>query len=257
MFLALEGLSFWLLFSYNHRYNTFYLNSSNRIAGQLTEQISSVNRYFNLENANEELAKENLRLRKMLGKRALLPDTALNVSDSSEYTLSLAKVVNSSYRHSRNYITLRINPEDSIRPGMGVVSGMGIIGRTKSVSSKFATVVSVLNPALMISGRIKKNKALCTVQWEGGDPTVATLKYVSRHLRMNKGDTIVTSGFDMIFPENYMIGIVHEVELRKESAFYDASIKLAADFTTLHSAYVVNYLNKEEKEEIEEEIVND
>ncbi len=257
LFLVLEGVSFWLLFSYNYRYNTFYLNSSNRMVGQVAEQINSVSRYFNLEKANAELAAENLRLRRLLGKRAQLPDTALNISDSAEFKLSLAKVVNSSYRHSRNYITIRINPEDSITPGMGVVSGMGIVGRTKSVSSKFATVVSVLNPKLMISGRVKKNKALCTVQWEGGDPTVASLKYVSRHLRLNKGDTIVTSGFDSVFPKNYLVGVVHEVDLKKESAFYDATIKLATDFTTLHTAYVVNQLYKEEKEELEEEVLND
>lgn len=227
------------------------------MVGQVTEQINSVNRYFNLEKANTELAAENLRLRRLLGKRAQLPDTALNISDSAEFKLSLAKVVNSSYRHSRNYITLRINPKDSITPGMGVVSGNGIVGRVKSVSSKFATVVSVLNPKLMISGRVKKNKALCTVQWEGGDPTVASLKYVSRHLRLNPGDTIVSSGFDMVFPADYMIGIVNEVELRKESAFYDASIKLATDFTTLHTAYVVNHRNRKEKEELEEEVFND
>lgn len=257
LFLVLEGLSFWLLFRYNNRYNSFYLNTSNRAVGQVTQQITSVNRYFNLEDANDQLAAENLELRKLLGKRTRQTDSIKANSDSAQYTLSLAKVINSSFRHSRNYVTLRINPEDSIVPGMGVISGDGVIGRVKSVSSHYATAVSVLNPSLMISGKVKKNEALCTVQWEGEDPTRASLKYVSRHLRLNKGDTIVTSGFDMVFPNGTMIGIVDEADLRIESPFYDAKVRLSTDFTTLNRAYLVDYVYKNEKEVLEEEVIND
>lgn len=255
LFLILEGLSFWLLFSYNRRYNSYYLNSSNRIIGEITERINSVNYYFNLQKANTSLAEENLLLRKLLTEQKLNPDTTTRtVDDSVDYHLTLAKVVNSVYVKPRNFITLRINAEDSVKPGMGVVTGSGIVGRVKSVSRNFATVYSLLHSDLMISSRVKSNKALCTVQWDGADPLHADLKFVPRHLPLVVGDTVMTSGFGGTFPEAFMIGTVETVELKKERASYDASIRLSTDFTTLHSAYVVHLHRSEELEELENEL---
>ena len=60
LFLLLEGISIWLIFSYNHRYNTYFLNSSNRISGEISQAIGSVDTFFDLQRANRALAEENL-----------------------------------------------------------------------------------------------------------------------------------------------------------------------------------------------------
>lgn len=257
LFLFLEGLSLWLLFSFNNRYNTYYLNSSNRVAGEISDQVTSVDDYFNLQSNNKDLARENVRLRHLLAEQALNPDTTKTVNDSSGFVLHLADVVNASFMNARNYVTLRIDPNDDIKPGMGVVSSDGIVGRVKSVSKHFATVTSLLNSSLMVSSRVKGNGALCTVQWDGEDPLTAELKFVPRHLNLAIGDTVMTSGFGSVFPEDYLIGFVQDVELRSESAFYDARVRLATDFTRLHTAYIVEIRDKQEKLELEEEVIDE
>lgn len=222
----------------------------------MTERITNVNNYFDLQDQNLKLAEENLRLRKALAFTPFRKDT-VNLDDSASYDLSLAKVVNSSHLKSRNFLTLRIDGTDSIKPGMGVVSADGVVGRVKSVSSRYATVVSLLNPNLMVSSRVKSNDALCTVQWDGSDPLFADLKYVPRHLELKLGDTIVTSGYNAVFPEGFVLGIVSQNVLTKEDPFYDAKIKLATDFTSLRYAYVLKVRHKEEKLEIEEEVYDE
>lgn len=258
LFLLLQGLSLWLLFSHNYRYNTYFLNSSNRISGEVLGVVHNVETYFSLQDVNKQLAEENLQLRKMLSKQVNAPNTEpIVVGDSVGYQLALGRVVNSSYRKSKNFITIRINPADSIQPGMGVISSDGVIGRVKSVSKHFATVVSLLNSNFMVSGKVKTNRALCTVQWDEVNPIEAKLDYVPRHLKLEIGDTVITSGFNAVFPEGFPIGIVSDNTLRDESAFYDARIRLVSDFTTLEVAYVVKVPHKEEMLELEEELPNE
>lgn len=253
LFLLLEAVSLWLFFSYNNRYNTYLLNSSNYLAGTVSESINSINFYFGLQEVNEDLALENITLRRSMASRRTSSNLA--AEDSSDYQLVLAKVVNSSLYQSRNFLTIRVDPTDSILPGMGVVSSNGIVGRVKSVSEHFATVTSVLNPNLLVSARVLANGALSTVQWDGEDPITAELKYVPRHLSVSTGDSVVTSGFDSVFPENYPIGQVTETELRTESPFHDTRIRLATDFTRLRYVYVVQVKYKEEKIQLEQEVI--
>ena len=254
LFLLLEGLSFWLLFSFNNRYNSFYVNSSNHWVGVISEQINSIGHYSNLQYINQDLAEENKHLRVQLAKQVLNPTREEIVEDSVTFSLSLAKVVNSSVRNTRNFLTLRIQERDSIVPGMGVMSPNGVVGRVKSVSSRYAAVTSLLNPNLLISSQVSSNGALCTVQWGGENFLKADLKYVPRHLKLAVGDSVLTSGYGQMFPQGHLIGIVDQVNLEKASPFYDATIQLTSDLSSIHRVYIVKIHAKKEIVELEEEV---
>ena len=251
LFLLLEAVSFWLLFSFNNRYNTYYLNSSNRIVGQVNAQMTSISNYFDLTDINRDLALENAELRNLLARKIGRPDSTSIISDSVRYLYHVGEVVNSNHLRAKNFITVKMNPTDNIKPGMGVITSEGIAGVVKSVSRHFATVTSILSPKLMISARVKENGAICTVQWDGNNPLFASLKFVPIHLDLQQGDTIVTSGFDAIFPNGHMIGVVSESERRDESPFYEAKIRLGTDFTKIRTTYIVETFLKSEQKELE------
>ncbi len=255
-FLLLEGISIWLIISYSNRYNTYFFNTSNVVIGGVTERFNSISDYFGLQEVNQKLAEENLRLRRSLAFSGMRADSFAN-QDSASYDLVLAKVVNSTHLKSRNFLTLKISASDSIQPGMGVVSSDGVVGRVKSVSNRYATVVSVLNPNLMISSRVKSNNALCTVQWDGSDALYADLKFVPRHLGLAVGDTVITSGYNAVFPEGFTIGIVSSNDLRLEDPFYDARLKLATDFSTIRYAYILKVRDKPEILNLEEGVYDE
>jgi rod shape-determining protein MreC len=240
LFLFLEAVSFWLIFNYHKRYNTYFLNTSNTIAGSTNERIYAVQDYFRIRETNKELYTENLELRRMLARENIAEHGRYTFNDTTkDHRVYPAKVINADYLRSRNFITLKIQPEDSIKPDMGVISSKGVMGRVKSVSSRYATVYSLLDPNVMTSARVVSNRALGTVQWDGRDPLTASLKYIPRHLPLNPGDAVVTSGFDGIFPEGLPIGKVSEVQKPLESPFYEARVVLATDFTTVEWAYIV------------------
>lgn len=249
LFLFLEVICGWLIISYNNRPNAAFLNSSNALVAGINTLTSNTTNYFQLQEINDRLILENRLLREQVANMSLQHITL----DSAEakYKLYRANVINNTYQRAMNYLTLDVGIRDSIAPGMGVISGDGVIGQVKSVSENFATVTSLLHRNLLISSEILRTGTLCTVQWDGGDPTAASLKYVPRHVPVKVGDTVVTSGYNAVFPEDILVGIVNEINLEENDVFYDASIKLAVDFTSIKYVYLIENKLQAEQDSLE------
>jgi rod shape-determining protein MreC len=59
--------------------------------------------------------------------------------------LIVSKVIHNSYNVYENYITIKGGEKAGIKPDMGVVNSLGIIGIIDNTSEKYATVMSILN----------------------------------------------------------------------------------------------------------------
>jgi len=249
LFLALEIVSIWLLIVYNRRYNASFLNSGNKLAASVSQVSGSISNYFLLAETNEQLVDENEQL---LRELTLLRQKPLSYRDTiGRFSITRAKVVNNTFSRSMNYITISAGERDSIKTGMGVIAASGVVGQVKSVSKNFATVYSLLHPNLMVSSIIRRTNTKATVQWDQKNYGKASLKYIPRHVSIEKGDTIVTSGFNSVFPEDILIGVIEEFDLSEEMTFYEAKVKLATDFTSLKNLYVINDLLKNEKDSLQ------
>lgn len=248
-FLFLEGICIWMLISNDRYYNAYYFNSSNSIAASISSTTGNLTNYLNLVKTNEALAKENALLRGALSKQVL---NRKDYDTLSFYFETIpARVVNNDFKRSANFITVNKGSSTGILPGMGVVSATGVIGIVKSSSKNYATITSLLNQQLMVSAQLKNTKTLCTVQWDGISPIYSDVNFIPRHIPVNLGDTITTSGFNAVFPEGIVIGVINEVSLPAESPFYIASIQLANDFSSLNHVYIINNPFEEEKDSLE------
>lgn len=248
VFIGLEILSVWLLVNFNNRYNASFLNSSNEAVASLTETSNDVSDYFKLTDINAQLMLENAQLQQELrllkSKKSSFKDTL------NQFRVIGAKVINNTFSRSQNFITVSTGRNDSIEVGMGVISTFGVVGQVKSVTNNFATIYSLLHPKVLISSKVKRTDTKCTVQWDQGAYDRASLKYVPRHIQLKEGDSIVTSGFNSVFPENVMVGIVDEIQLENHMTFYEAKIKLATDFTSLYNVFIIKDLLKPEKDSL-------
>ena len=163
-----------------------------------------------------------------------------------------AKVINNTYDRNMNFLTIEAGKQDSLDAGMGVISAFGVVGQINSVSKNFATVYSLLHPNLLVSSKVKRTNTKCTVQWDQSDYAHASLKYIPRHIKLKVGDSIVTSGFNSVFPESVSIGVIEEFELDEHTTFYDAKVRLSTDFTSLYHVFVIKDLLKKEKDSLEQ-----
>ena len=247
-FIFLELLCFWLLTRYNRYYNASFFNSSNSIAASVQASRNQFDAYLNLQTVNQELAEENARLRQAMADQI---QSQTQIDSTAQYTYVPAKVVNSEYRRSENFLTVNKGSRDGVAPGMGVISPLGVVGIVKSSSRHYSTVTSLLHQELMVSSQLAGTRTLCTTQWDASNPLQSKVRYIPRHIPVSVGDSVVTSGFNAIFPEGMLIGTVREFTLTDESPFYDTTIDLASDFTSLRLVYIIQNQFKEEIDSLE------
>ncbi len=256
LFIALEFISAWLIVTQNHYQNAVFLNSANRYIATLHSWMTSVEDYFRLTSINRDLVKENARLRQALSRQEQLvayqgrnqPEDSLVIN---KYDYVVAKVVNNSTHKLNNYITINQGRRQGIEQGMGIISPLGIVGKVSASNDYFSTAVSLLHSDTRVSAQIKKNGELGYVQWEGKNPRIAKLKDVPDYIEVKKGDTIVTSGYNAVFPPKVTIGTVSKVSKKAQETFYDIEVILATNFNSLDYVYVVKNILKLEQDSLE------
>jgi rod shape-determining protein MreC len=118
---------------------------------------------------------------------------------------------------------------------MAVISSLGAIGKVRTVSPHYSVVTSILHIDVQVSALLKRTGHFGTIQWDGINPDYVKLKYIPRHVQPVTGDSVVTSGYNAVFPEGIMVGVIEEIQLTDE-LFYDLKVKLSQDFRKL--AYV-------------------
>jgi rod shape-determining protein MreC len=255
-FFVLELLCFWMIVSNNQYQGEKYFNTSNRLAANLAGFSYNVRSYFNLRTVNEGLAAENAALRDQLEKETqrlfFLQTGAKDSSALQRYTYIGARVINNSTQWYKNFITINRGAADSIAPGMAVISKDGAVGKVKAVSDHYAVVISLLNIDENVSAVISRTGHFGTAQWDGTDARYISLKYIPRHVKPLVGDTVKTSGYNAIFPEDVMIGIIQEVTLPEQAPFHDIKVALAQDFSTLSYVSIIRSHFRKEKDSVEQ-----
>jgi rod shape-determining protein MreC len=255
-FLALELFCGWLIVQNNQYQSTRFFNSSNHVVASINGFAHSVREYFFLRDINAGLAQENALLRKKLEQRnqsLFSLDTRENKDPLiiNRYDFVSAKVVNNSVDLFKNFITLNRGIDAGILPGMAVISKDGAVGKVKSVSEHFSVIISLLNIDEQVSSVVKGKGYFGTAQWDGANPRIIQLRYIPRHVTLHVGDTVVTSGFNAVFPPGIPVGVIQEFHLKEEALFYDIRVELAQDFGRLAFAEVVKSNLKREKDSIE------
>jgi len=221
------------------------------MSGFINKELNIISEYFNLKESNRQLALENARLRAELSayKQSISmvqPDTAR----INQYRYIPTKVVNNSYNKTYNYLTLDKGEKHGIYPDMGVISSNGLVGVVNHVSENFSTAISILNPQLRISAKIKKSNSIGSLVWEAEDVNYVMLNDIPYHLSIEQGDTIVTSGYSAIFPENITIGYISDYEL-KGGNFYEIRVRLANNMRNISYVYIVRNTLKQERKTLE------
>lgn len=260
-FLFLELLCIWLIVQNNSYQGAKYFNSSNRFAASLLHTSDGISDYFTLGEVNQRLAEENAALRRKLEQynQSVYDLNVRRRRDAQvigKYDFIAAKVINNSTRRFDNYITINKGSKDGVTPDMAVIDGHGAVGKVKSVSRNFSVITSILHGDVLVSAKIKRTGDICTAKWDGLDPQKAELLYVPRHVDLQVGDTVTTSGYNAIFPEDVPVGYVEQFEVRDEALFYDVKISLATDLNQLSYVYLVKNNLKIEQDSVQNITIN-
>jgi len=89
------------------------------------------------------------------------------------------------------------------------------------------------------------------LQWDGRSVKKLTMNAVPPHVQVQKGDSVITSGYSTIFPSDIYIGSVVEIKNDKRNGFLSLDIELNNDLSKLDFVYVIEHLKAQEQLELE------
>ena len=259
-FLLLQAVALTMLFRYNKFHEAAYMNVANEATGKVFLRYNGIQTYFSLKKENDKLREQNARLMNMLKVDFNAPDSSLQlitdtirVDSIEQYRKFLflpAKVIGNSVDAQNNYLTLHRGSNQGVDVNMAVVGPEGIIGKVINVSPNMSVVMSLLHRKNSVVALLKKGSGFGEVIWDGKDPRFVTLTKIPRTIRINKGDTVVTSPYSDIFPAGQVVGFVEEVAEEKSTSVYSLKVRTATNFYSVQHAYIVKNLQKSEMDSL-------
>jgi rod shape-determining protein MreC len=217
--------------------------SANQFSGSVLQKWDDVSGYFYLKTKNEYLALHNALLMNRDPSSYIITDkiefTTNDTVYRKQFSYQVAKVISNSTGKQNNYLLINKGRNQGIVADQAVLSPQGVVGIVKDVNDNFSSVISLLHSDARISSKVKRNGYIGTVIWDGKDYRYGKLIDIPYHLEVNIGDTIVTSGYSTVFPENVNIGTIVEVKPNINDNFYDLRLQFFTDFNKVSEVYIV------------------
>jgi rod shape-determining protein MreC len=254
LFALLMAISLSLVVKGNMHQRAQAISSSRATIGRIYGIRSGITEFAGLRQVNEDLNRALAEERAKAYSASSSTDSGGVVVDTVRalrYAFIPARVVNSTTHKERNYITLDRGGRDGVRPDMGVVGTLGIVGVVRDTSAHFALVTSVLNPHHAASAQLKGSQHFGQLKWDTGDPRTVALIDIDKHVIVREGDTVVTRGSEGVYPPGFPIGVIERVENDPSIPFHVITVRLSEDLTRSAQVQVVNDLMRAERDTLQ------
>ncbi|WP_066257906.1 rod shape-determining protein MreC [Neobacillus drentensis] len=203
--------------------------------GENKELKSRIENLVNLEAQVQELTKDNQELRDILGEKTTLRD----------FKPLPATVIGRNPDRWHEMIIIDKGKLNGIKKDMAVVTATGLIGKVKNVTQFSSTVqlLSAMDPKNRISAVVQGKKDVYGfVQGFDDKQKLLLIKAIPSGSKVEKGQTVVTSGLGGVFPKGLMIGKVVDVRPDQYGLNQTALVKPGADFYDIENVIVINRL---------------
>ncbi len=262
-----------LILNSNYFQKSKVLLFSNSISNYTTENLNYFKEYFKLKEINYNLSKENLVLKNQLEKfsRRTKLDSLKNVN----FSYKNAKIISNNLSSTKNHLIINKGVKHGLKNEMGVISSNGIVGIINRISKNYSSVMSILNINTKINAKVKRTSHFGTLEWYGLRTDYMILNDIPETANIEVGDSIITGGMSLIFPEGINIGIVSEIinqnkhndtivkfiadnknnkakylDLKFKENYLTIEVKLHTNMNNLNNVYVIESLNREEFQKI-------
>lgn len=248
-FMVLETFALSVIFKSSPLKNTYIMKGVETVRGSMKSVVATIENYVFLRSRNQEIShnnldliSENIELKYLLSMYESNMQTINQYDGKHEYVH--AHVIDNVLNLKHNILMLDVGEKHGVYRDMGVISSDGVVGIVDRTSANFCTVISLLNPSKEISAKHGKSGIYGPLVWDGADIHYTDLIDIPSHIAIAQGDSIVTSGYSMIFPEGIFIGTVDSYSTR--NAGYKIRVKLNNNFKSLYNVYVIRNFYKQE-----------
>ena len=245
IFLILEVVAFILITTTNHYQRSATWSSANKVVAFVHQTTNNLVGYFSLRKENLRLAEENAQLKTQLmaienANEYALERDSLYIYSHLDWEYIPAKVINITTHKQHNYLTINKGARDGIAKDMGVVNQDGVVGIVSAVGEIFSLVVPLIHTEMNVSCRIQTNNYIGRTLWKGNNYRQLQLEDISRHVEVNNGDTIITSGLTPVFPYGILVGVVEQTNLTSGDNYHHITLDIATDYRKINYVQVIH-----------------
>lgn len=207
--------------------------------------------YFALQEIrreNEQLKEEVTKLRVSLEQernvaqqtRAL--QQLLDLRSATGFKTTAAMVIGSGADPEFRTITIDKGTQDGLRADMAVISPAGVVGRILMPTARAAKVQLIIDRDAAAGVMIERSRVqgavtgLGSAEELGFKAGLIQLEYVPGSADVRRGDRVVTSGLDGIYPKGLPVGEIQSAE--RVSGAWRIRVKPSVDFAALEAVLV-------------------
>lgn len=237
LFLALWGAALtWMNTTYSH-HRTALAGWSMRASGSWLDAAGMVSDWTHLSESNRLVMLENARLRAEL--------ETLKERRASAWQTGDASVLRSPGWNGSPWMVLNRGGRDGLAPGSGVLSQGFAAGRIVDTTSRESLVLTLAHADAQWSVRIGREGQAGRLVARPGDVRRASVLDIPWSQLVLPGDTVMTTGFDGVFPADVPVGTVEDVLGNEADEFQTVVLTLGADYPgTRHVVWLENTRNE-------------
>lgn len=225
-------------------FTEFFWNFSN--VKKENEELKKKNSDLEIKASEYSVVKaENDRLREMLNFK----------NQTSQYNYVGCDIIGKSGGTFLDEFVINKGRNDGIEKQLVVVTNEGLVGQVISVGNNRATVQTLSNENMAVSGIIQSTRESVGIikgYKDSNNRKLAKLFYLPLDSKIKKGDSILTSGIGSetgsgiagLYPKGIRIGYVIDVEDDKGKVMKNAVVQPYVDFNKLEEVFVIVPKNK-------------
>lgn len=126
---------------------------------------------------------------------------------------------------------------DKVARNMPVVTSAGVVGRIETVGDEFCDVMLLSDSRSRMDVQVSGKGITGTLAGTGDGPPVFRFPYQKN--KVEKGDILITTGHDRIFPKGLVAGYLSTGESRQVGQQLECTVEPAVRFSALQEVFVV------------------
>ena len=153
------------------------------------------------------LESENIHLRQLMGMKAALPQQSV-----------MAEILYVSRDRFSKKVIINRGSEHQVMQGSAVMDGGGMVGQVTRVFPHTSVITLVTDQSLEVPVQIERN-GLRAIAFGHGQNNVIEIPFLPTNVDIKKGDVLVTSGIDGVYPAGVSVAVVSNIEVVAGSPF--------------------------------------
>src|SRR5947199_2295317 len=211
-----------------------FLTGGSGIKKQITSMRSGLKSLEELERENAAFQVEERELRatnqawRDVEREVTRLRHALKYRERSVFKLVAAEVIARDSSSWWRTLTINRGKRDAIETDMPVVTDLGLVGKTTTVSETISVVLLISDENCRVAASVEGSREQGIVSGErvtSGLTPVLDLNFLSKQADLKAGQKVYTSGVGGVFPTDLLIGVVIRFRVRE----LDGQAQLTSD----------------------------